>query len=105
MLGEQLQLEMRECRTELAMQILVKQSLLSGQTHMFDDDVDEELVQDLALNEDNSMFKVNLSSVDPIYDEASPSYDSNILSEVHDHDNYLDSVGEYHEVHEMHKHV
>ncbi|GJT62683.1 hypothetical protein Tco_1006216 [Tanacetum coccineum] len=43
----------------------------------------------------------NLSSADPIYDEASPSYDSDILSEVQDHDNYIDSVGEYHEVHEM----
>ncbi|GJY16897.1 hypothetical protein Tco_0387319 [Tanacetum coccineum] len=43
----------------------------------------------------------NLSSANPIYDEAGPSYDSDILSEVQDHDNYVDSVGEYHEVHEM----
>ncbi|GJV32635.1 hypothetical protein Tco_1393035 [Tanacetum coccineum] len=43
----------------------------------------------------------NLLSVDPIYNEAGPSYDSYILSEVQDHDNYLDNVGEYHEVHEM----
>ncbi|GJY73868.1 hypothetical protein Tco_0478299 [Tanacetum coccineum] len=87
-----------------------------------DDDVDEPLVQDLALNVDNffqadqcnafdsdvdeaptaqTMFMENLSSADPIYDEVSPSYDSNILSEVKDHDNYIDSVGEYHEVHDM----
>ncbi|GJZ76616.1 hypothetical protein Tco_0641288 [Tanacetum coccineum] len=71
------------------------------QTNMFDDDVDEAPVQDLALNKDNTMFMVNLSSVDPIYDEAGPSYDSDILSEVPDHNNYLHSVSEYHEVHEM----
>ncbi|GJU16316.1 hypothetical protein Tco_1144282 [Tanacetum coccineum] len=44
----------------------------------------------------------NLSSADPIYDEAGPSYDSDIVSEVQDHDNYLDSVDEYQEVHKMH---
>ncbi|GJV58955.1 hypothetical protein Tco_1465055 [Tanacetum coccineum] len=75
--------------------------IAGGQTNTFDDDVDEAPVQDLALNEDNTMFMANLSSADPIYDEAGPSYDSDILSEVQDHDNYLDSVGEYHEVHEM----
>ncbi|GJW96760.1 hypothetical protein Tco_0178568 [Tanacetum coccineum] len=77
---------------------------------------------DLALNEDNvfqadqydafdshfdeaptvqTMFMANLSSADLIYDEVGLSYDSDILSEVQDHDNYLDSVGGYHEVHEM----
>ncbi|GKB00171.1 hypothetical protein Tco_0828164 [Tanacetum coccineum] len=76
--------------------------IAGGQTNTFDDDVDEALVQDLALNEDNifqadqcdafdfdvdeapttqTMFMENLSSVDPIYDEAGPSYDSDILSE------------------------
>ncbi|GKA40108.1 retrovirus-related pol polyprotein from transposon TNT 1-94, partial [Tanacetum coccineum] len=60
------------------------------QTNTFDDDVDEEPIQDLALNEDNvfqadqfdafdsdvdeaptaqTMFMENLSSADPIYDE------------------------------------
>ncbi|GKC26320.1 hypothetical protein Tco_1033614 [Tanacetum coccineum] len=89
---------------------------------VFDDDVDEASVQDLKLNEYNvfqadqcdafdsdvdeapttqTMFMANLSLVDPIYDEAGPSYDSDILSEVQDHDNYVDSVGEYHEVHKM----
>ncbi|GJZ83139.1 hypothetical protein Tco_0648312 [Tanacetum coccineum] len=39
-----------------------------------------------------TMFMANLSSSDPIYDEAGPSYDSNILSEVQNHDNYLDNA-------------
>ncbi|GJZ84931.1 hypothetical protein Tco_0650270 [Tanacetum coccineum] len=43
----------------------------------------------------------NLSSAGLIYDEAGPSYDSDILSKVQDHDTYVDSIGEYHEVHEM----
>ncbi|GJW66313.1 hypothetical protein Tco_0120737 [Tanacetum coccineum] len=96
--------------------------ITGGQINTFDDDVDEAPVQDLALNEDNvfqadqcdafdsdvdeaptaqTMFMANLSSTDPIYDEAGPSYDSDILSEVQDHDNYLDSIGKYHGVHEM----
>nr|GEY20623.1 retrovirus-related Pol polyprotein from transposon TNT 1-94 [Tanacetum cinerariifolium] len=74
----------------------------------FDDDVDEQPVQDVALNADNvfqaqdcdafdfdvdeaptaqTMFMANLSSADPITDEARPSYDSDILSEyVKDND-------------------
>ncbi|GKA90223.1 hypothetical protein Tco_0812093 [Tanacetum coccineum] len=66
MQGEQLQLEMREFRTELAMQILDKMLLMQaqengvvldeeqllfivgGQDSTFDDDVDEPPVQDLA---------------------------------------------------------
>nr|GEZ38210.1 retrovirus-related Pol polyprotein from transposon TNT 1-94 [Tanacetum cinerariifolium] len=68
----------------------------------FDDDVDEQPIQDLALNVDNvfqaedcdafdsdvdeaptaqTMFMANLSSADPITDEAGSSYDSDILSE------------------------
>nr|GEU53252.1 hypothetical protein [Tanacetum cinerariifolium] len=68
----------------------------------FDDDVDEQPIQDLALNVDNvfqgddcdafdsdvdeapttqTMFKANLSSTDLVTDEAEPSYDSDILSE------------------------
>ncbi|GJW18565.1 hypothetical protein Tco_0026001 [Tanacetum coccineum] len=91
-----------------------------------DEDVDEQPVYDLALNVDNvfqaddcdafdsdvdeaptvqTMFMENLSSADPVYDEASPSYDSDILSEVHDHDHYHDVVCEHHEVHEMHDDV
>ncbi|GJR24769.1 hypothetical protein Tco_0973296 [Tanacetum coccineum] len=87
--------------------------IAGGQTNTFDDDVDEEPVQDLALNEDNvsqadqcdafdsdvdeapttqTMFMANLSLADPIYDEVGPSYDLDILSEVQDHDNYVDSI-------------
>nr|GFA94146.1 hypothetical protein [Tanacetum cinerariifolium] len=52
-----------------------------------------------------TMFMANLSSADPVYDEASPSYDSDILSEVHDHDHYLDAVCEHHDKHVMHDNV
>nr|GEU81970.1 retrovirus-related Pol polyprotein from transposon TNT 1-94 [Tanacetum cinerariifolium] len=76
--------------------------LAGGQDNAFDDDVDEKPVQDLALNVDNvfqaddydafdsdvdeapmaeTMFMANLSSADPVTDEAGPSYDSDILSE------------------------
>nr|GEU60108.1 hypothetical protein [Tanacetum cinerariifolium] len=60
--------------------------------------------QDNVVDED-TMFMANLSSVDPIYDEAGPSYDSDILSEVYHYDNYQDVVCKYHEVHEMHDDV
>ncbi|GKA27637.1 hypothetical protein Tco_0713805 [Tanacetum coccineum] len=100
--------------------------LAGGQDNAVDKDVDEQPVHDLALNVDNvfqandcdafdsdvdeaptaqTMFMANLSSADPIYDEASPSYDSDILSEVHDHDHYQHAVCEHHEVHEMHDNV
>ncbi|GJZ43464.1 retrovirus-related pol polyprotein from transposon TNT 1-94 [Tanacetum coccineum] len=61
----------------------------------FDFDVDEAPTA-------QTMFMANLSSTDPIYDEAGLSYDSDILSEVHDHDHYQDVVCEHHEEHEMH---
>ncbi|GKE24575.1 hypothetical protein Tco_1436087, partial [Tanacetum coccineum] len=64
----------------------------------FDSDVDEAPTT-------QTMFMANLSSADPVYDEASPSYDSDILYEVHDHDHYLDAVSEHHEVHKMHDDV
>ncbi|GJR49594.1 retrovirus-related pol polyprotein from transposon TNT 1-94 [Tanacetum coccineum] len=100
--------------------------LASGHDNVVDEDVDEQLVQDLTLNVDNvfqaddydafdsdvdeaptaqTMFMANLSSADPVYDEAGPSYDSDILSEVHDHDQYQDAVCEHHEEHEMHDDV
>ncbi|GKC30825.1 retrovirus-related pol polyprotein from transposon TNT 1-94 [Tanacetum coccineum] len=77
--------------------------LAGGQDNAIDEDVDEQPVQDLALNVDNvfqaddcdaydsdvdeaptaqTMFMANLSSADPVCDEAGPSYDSDILSEV-----------------------
>ncbi|GJT68614.1 retrovirus-related pol polyprotein from transposon TNT 1-94 [Tanacetum coccineum] len=97
--------------------------ITGGQDNAIDEDMDEQPVQDLALNVDNvfqadafdsdvdeapmaqTMFMTNLSSADPVYDEAGPSYDSDILSEVHDHDYYQDAVCEHHEEHEMHDDV
>nr|GEV49274.1 integrase, catalytic region, zinc finger, CCHC-type, peptidase aspartic, catalytic [Tanacetum cinerariifolium] len=82
--------------------------------------------QDLALNVDNvfqvddcdafdsdvdeaptakTMFMANLSSADPVTDEARPSYDSDILSEIQDHDHYQDAVCTHHEEHAMHDSV
>ncbi|GJT02753.1 retrovirus-related pol polyprotein from transposon TNT 1-94 [Tanacetum coccineum] len=145
--GVQVQLVMGELRIELGMQIQVKQGILSATTAMMllmqaqenevtldeeqllfiagrqdnavDEDVDEQPVQDLALNVDNmfqaddcdafdsdvdeaptaqTMFMANLSSADPVYDEVGLSYDS----DIHDHDHYQDAVCEHYEVHEMH---
>nr|GEU79119.1 hypothetical protein [Tanacetum cinerariifolium] len=100
--------------------------LVGGQDNAFDDDVDEQPVQDLALNVDNvfqaddcdafdsdvdeapttqTMIMANLSSADPITDEAGPSYDSDIISEVQDHDHYQDVVCAHHEEHVMHDSV
>ncbi|GKA41277.1 hypothetical protein Tco_0733870 [Tanacetum coccineum] len=77
--------------------------ITGGQDNVVDEDVDEPPIQDLALNVDNvfqaddydafdsdideaptaqTMFMENLSSADHVYDEASPSYDSDILSEA-----------------------
>nr|GEU66623.1 Gag-Pol polyprotein [Tanacetum cinerariifolium] len=109
--------------------VLDKEQLLflaREQVTNFDDDVDDPLKQDLALNVDHvfeadqcdafdsdvdeapnaqTMFMVNLSSEDPIYDEVGPSYDSDIPSKVQDHDNYSDSVFEHHDVHEMQNNI
>ncbi|GJT61463.1 hypothetical protein Tco_1004996 [Tanacetum coccineum] len=100
--------------------------LAGRQDNAVDEDVDEQPVQDLVLNVDNvfqaddcdafdsdvdeaptaqTMFMANLSSINPVYDEASPSYDSDILSEVHNHDRYQDAICEHHEEHEMHDDV
>ncbi|GJX12600.1 hypothetical protein Tco_0204358 [Tanacetum coccineum] len=96
--------------------------LAGEQVTNFDDDVDDPTEKDLALNVDHifeadqcdafdsdvdeapniqTMFMVNLSSEDPIYDEVGPSYDSNTPFEVQDHDTCVDHLDEYHEVHEM----
>nr|GEU74625.1 retrovirus-related Pol polyprotein from transposon TNT 1-94 [Tanacetum cinerariifolium] len=100
--------------------------LAGGQDTTIDEDVDEQHVQDLALNVDNvfqddecdafdfdvdeaptaqTMFMANLSSADPVNDEAGPSYDSDILSEVHDHDHYQDAVCKHHKEHAMRDNV
>ncbi|GKA76906.1 hypothetical protein Tco_0783367 [Tanacetum coccineum] len=100
----QVQLVMGELRIELRMQIEVKQDRLSVTTATaddcddFDSDVDEALTA-------QTMFMENLSSTEPVYDEASSSYDSDILSEVPNHDNYQDAICEHHEVHEIHDDV
>nr|GEU76744.1 hypothetical protein [Tanacetum cinerariifolium] len=57
--------------------------LAGGQDNAFDDDVDEQ--PDPTAK---TMFMANLSSADPVTDEARPSYDSHVLSEVQDHDHY-----------------
>ncbi|GJV08834.1 hypothetical protein Tco_1346490 [Tanacetum coccineum] len=100
--------------------------IAGGQDTTVDEDVDEQPLQDLALNVDNmfqaddcdafdsdvdeaptaqTMFMANLSSADPVYDEASLFYDSDILFEVHDNDHYQDAICGHHEVHEMHDDV
>ncbi|GKD23728.1 retrovirus-related pol polyprotein from transposon TNT 1-94, partial [Tanacetum coccineum] len=100
--------------------------LVGGHDTAVNEDVDESPVQDLALNVDNvfqadecnafdsdvdeepttqTMFMVNMSSADQVYDEAGSSYDSDILSEVQEYDNYRDAVCEHHDAHEMHHDV
>nr|GEZ86162.1 retrovirus-related Pol polyprotein from transposon TNT 1-94 [Tanacetum cinerariifolium] len=64
----------------------------------FDSDVDESPTT-------RTMFMANLSFADPVYDEVGPSYDSDVLSEVHDHDHYQDVVCKHHKVYEMHDDV
>ncbi|GJR64841.1 retrovirus-related pol polyprotein from transposon TNT 1-94 [Tanacetum coccineum] len=96
--------------------------LAGEQVTNVDDDVDDSQENDLALNVDHifeadecdafdsdvdegptsqTMFMANLTSEDPIYDEAGPSYDSNNPFEVQDHDAFVDHMDEYHDVHEM----
>nr|GEX67459.1 integrase, catalytic region, zinc finger, CCHC-type, peptidase aspartic, catalytic [Tanacetum cinerariifolium] len=48
-----------------------------------------------------TMFMANLLSADPVTDEAGPSYDLDILSEVQDYDHYQDVVCTHHEEHAM----
>nr|GEW54191.1 hypothetical protein [Tanacetum cinerariifolium] len=69
--------------------------LAGGQYNAVDEDMDEQ----------PTMFMANLSSADLVYNEVDPSYDSDILSEVHDHVHYQDAVCKHHEVHEMHDDV
>nr|GEX02490.1 integrase, catalytic region, zinc finger, CCHC-type, peptidase aspartic, catalytic [Tanacetum cinerariifolium] len=63
-----------------------------------DSDVDEALTA-------QTMFMANLSSANPVNDEAGPSNDTDILSEVHDHDHYQDTVCAHYEEHAMHDNV
>nr|GEX61283.1 integrase, catalytic region, zinc finger, CCHC-type, peptidase aspartic, catalytic [Tanacetum cinerariifolium] len=75
--------------------------LVGGQDNAIDEDVDEQHVQDLALNVDN-VFQADDYLV---YDEGDPSYDLDILSELHDHNHYQDAVCKHHEEHDMHDNV
>ncbi|GJR75528.1 retrovirus-related pol polyprotein from transposon TNT 1-94 [Tanacetum coccineum] len=122
--GVQVQLVMGELKTELGMQIqnseYFKDNILLMQAQENGVALDEEQLLFIAGGQDNcdafdsnvneaptaqTMFMVNISSTNLVYDEASPSYDLDILSEVPDHDNYQDVVCEHHEVHEMHDDV
>nr|GEW46513.1 hypothetical protein [Tanacetum cinerariifolium] len=75
--------------------------LAGGQDNVFDDDVDEQPVQDLALHVDN-VFQADDY---PVTDEAKPSYDSDILSEVPDYKHYLDAACTHHEGHVTHDNI
>nr|GEY41166.1 hypothetical protein [Tanacetum cinerariifolium] len=65
---------------------------------IFDSNVDEAPTA-------QTMLMANLSSTYPVYGKAGPSYDSDILYEVHDHGHYQDTVYEHNKVHEMHDDV
>nr|GEV63642.1 integrase, catalytic region, zinc finger, CCHC-type, peptidase aspartic, catalytic [Tanacetum cinerariifolium] len=69
--------------------------LAGGHDNAFDDDAPTA----------QTMFMANLSSADPITDEARSSYDLDVLSEVQDHDQYQDAACAYHEEHVMHDSV
>ncbi|GJT66707.1 hypothetical protein Tco_1018187 [Tanacetum coccineum] len=101
--GVEVQLVMGEHRTELGMLIQVKQGRLSATTATDDCDAFYSDVDEAPTVQ--TMFMANLSFADPVYNEAGPSYDLDILSEVHDNDHYQDAVCEHHEEHEMHDDV
>nr|GEZ89564.1 retrovirus-related Pol polyprotein from transposon TNT 1-94 [Tanacetum cinerariifolium] len=63
--------------------------IVGGQDNVVDDDVDEQPIQDLALN----VFQADDCDVLILI----PSYDLDVLSEVHDHDHYEDVVCDHHE--------
>nr|GFD16141.1 hypothetical protein [Tanacetum cinerariifolium] len=52
-----------------------------------------------------TMFMANLSSTDPVTDEAGPSYDLDILSEVPDYEHYLDVACTHHQGHVTHDNI
>nr|GEZ07833.1 putative ribonuclease H-like domain-containing protein [Tanacetum cinerariifolium] len=98
MQGEQLQLEIGDFRTELGMKIMkleyFKDKMLLMQAQENGVVLDEEQLLFIAAYQCDAsdsdvdeaptvqtMFMENLSSADPIYDEAGPSYDLDILSE------------------------
>nr|GFC06314.1 hypothetical protein [Tanacetum cinerariifolium] len=82
----------------LLMQVQENGVALDAEQLLFLADVDEAPTA-------QTMFMANLSSADPVIDEAEPSYDSDILSEVQDHNQYMDDVFVHHEEHVMHDSV
>ncbi|GJR31895.1 hypothetical protein Tco_1108127 [Tanacetum coccineum] len=64
--------------------------LAADQCDTFDFDVNE-------APSAQTVFLANLSSANPVYDEVGPSFDSDTLSEVQDHDNCLDNINKSHE--------
>nr|GEU41618.1 retrovirus-related Pol polyprotein from transposon TNT 1-94 [Tanacetum cinerariifolium] len=86
------------CQARQDLAINVDNVFQADDCDTFDSDVDE-------APKAHTMFMANLSSTDPVYDEAGPSYDSDILTEVHDHDHYHDAICEHHEEHVMHDNV
>nr|GEV95852.1 integrase, catalytic region, zinc finger, CCHC-type, peptidase aspartic, catalytic [Tanacetum cinerariifolium] len=112
MYAVQVHLVIGELRIELGMQkgrlsatttmengvVLDEEQLLfiaANDCDAFDSDVDE-------VSTAQTMFMANLSFENPVNNEANPSYDSDILSEIHNHDYYQDAVCDHHEVYEMH---
>nr|GEU51619.1 hypothetical protein [Tanacetum cinerariifolium] len=75
--------------------------LAGGQDNVFDDDVDQQPVQDLALNVDK-MFQTDDY---PVTDKVGPLYDLDILSEVPDYEHYLDAACAHHEGHVTHDNI
>nr|GEY05804.1 hypothetical protein [Tanacetum cinerariifolium] len=69
--------------------------LAGGQDNAFDDDAPTT----------QTMFMANLSYADPVINEARPSYDSDILSEVPDHKHYQYAACAHHEGHVTHDSV
>nr|GEV63983.1 retrovirus-related Pol polyprotein from transposon TNT 1-94 [Tanacetum cinerariifolium] len=80
------------------MLLLQAQENGAGDCDAFDSDVDEAPTA-------QTMFMANLSSADPVTDEAGPSYDSDVLSEVPDYEHYQDAACAHHEGHVTHDSV
>nr|GEW39479.1 hypothetical protein [Tanacetum cinerariifolium] len=79
-------------------QATVQDDRVADDCDAYDSDVDEAPTA-------QTMFMANLSSADPVTDEAGPSYDSDILSEVPDHEHYQDAACAHHEGHVTHDSV
>nr|GEZ13092.1 integrase, catalytic region, zinc finger, CCHC-type, peptidase aspartic, catalytic [Tanacetum cinerariifolium] len=85
-----------QARQDLALN--VDNVFQANECDAFDSDVDEASTA-------QTIFMANLSSADTVTDKAGPSYDSDILSELRDHDHYQDAVCAHHEEHAMHDSV